>query len=711
MNEIINEKLIVKSSQIKTKKDLFILIANTLKKQNLINNEQKLIADLTAREKLGSTAFENGLVIPHTRTSTIKETKLVIVEFNEVDFQALDNHLSNFAVAIIVPETKATEHLQILSKLSSLFSTKEKLIAFKKLTTKAKVEQINLLSVAKQEKVVTNNDKYDFVAVTSCAAGIAHTYMARDALLEGAKKLHLKAKIETRGAITENKLSAQEIDQAKYVIIAADVAISKKPFLGKKIHEVSTNEAIKDSKKVISDAQNASVVYGKGEKIGKMQIGTTAKKNKLGKAIMSALSFMIPITIVGGILMAIPNALAAGGNAAGGTWKFPNDFSEALWNFGHIGLLMMVPILAMFLAYRIGGKAAMPAALIGGFFINDGALMAKFSLIDLPDKLGGSASAGFLGGLVVGIMVGYLVKYMRWIKWHRWIAPISSLMLVPLISSFLTFIIVLYVIGSPMTWIMAELYTGLSKLDNAGIGASIGIGILFAALMAIDLGGPINKTALVVATAIFTDTLSQGNPNFVAQTAVQAAISVPPLGMWLATIIFRKKFSITEVSAGQAALPMGLVGITEGALPFAFKNPIKAISANVAGAMVAGALVSIFKIDFYGGLGSPLGAYVGYAENTFYGLAWIISIIAGALTTALIFGLLRQRVPAYELQLKEIKLAKKNEYQKMGYETKGQIFKYNVHKILKNMPKKFKYGINCKNWFQKPNDWDEEDEL
>ena len=708
MNKLINEKLIIDSNDIFSKDDLFSLITDTLLKEKFTKNKSKLKIDLIKRENLGSTAFENGLMIPHCRSKYIKEIKLVIVNFNENNFESIDKKMTDFAVAIIVPEKAGNDHLKILSKLSKLFSTKEKLNLFKEMTPLEKVENINKIKIDDKvaEKDNTKKIKYDFVGVTSCAAGIAHTYMARDGLLDAASKLNLTAKIETRGSITENSLSAQEINDAKFVVIAADVTISKKRFSGKKLYETDTNSAIRDGISVIEKAKKQSIFYGKAEKVGILSIGGTDKKKEkaLSKAIMSALSFMIPIVVTGGILMAIPNALAAGGNQTGGTWKFPNAFSAALWNFGHIGLILMVPIFAMFLAFKIGGKPAMPAALIGGFFINDGTLMAKFSVFNLPKGLDSSASAGFLGALAVGLIVGYMVRLMQWIKWHKWIKPVSNLMIVPIFSSFLTFLIITYIIGTPMTWLMIQLFIGLKAIQSGGLGASIGIGILFAALMAIDLGGPINKTTLTVATIIFTDTLaSKGTTNFVPQTAVQAAISVPPLGMWLATLLFKAKFSKTELQAGAAALPMGFVGITEGALPFAFKTPGRAIISNVTGAMVAGGLVSLFQINFFGGLGSPIGAYIGFSTHNFYGLTWIISILAGASVTGIMYGLLRKKVPAYQKEHKERQLLKMKTYKEMGLNKQHEIFRHHFKKRIKNLMPTIIYCINPKNWIQNPN--------
>ncbi|WP_338983889.1 fructose-specific PTS transporter subunit EIIC [Spiroplasma endosymbiont of Othius punctulatus] len=703
---ILNKNLISKVDNIETKEDLFKVMIELISNEKRTTNKEKLLEDILSRELEGSTAFEHGLMIPHSRSKFINEVTLAIVEFNDSDFDSLDAKKTNFAVGIFVPDSKADEHLNVLSKISTIFSSEDKLNNFKLASSEDKVKIINdsINAVFINE---SSDEDYDIVGITACAAGIAHTYMARDALYEAAHQMGYKIKIETRGAITENVLTEKEIQNAKCVVIAADLTISKTPFSGKKLYETGTRPAIKNAKQVIENAFAAEVDYGKGQKLGKLRIGNTdkSKGNILGKSVMSALSFMIPITIVGGILMAIPNAMAAGGNIEGGTWAFPNAFVEALWNFGHIGLIMMVPMLSMFLAFKLGGKPAMPAALIGGYFINDGALMSKFTLIDLPGELNGQVSAGFLGGLAVGIIVGYLVRGMRYIKWHPFIKPVSSLMVVPLVTSFLTFLIVVYVIGSPMTWIMAMLFMGLSKLDEfGGIWASLGVGMLFAALMAIDLGGPINKTTLTVATVIFTTTLANGDPNFVPQTAVQAAISVPPLGMWLSTMIFRKKFSQTEIAAGQAALPMGLVGVTEGALPFAFKTPLKAIAANMAGSVLAGALVSLFGISFYGGLGSPLGAYIGYMENSFFGLLWILSVASGAVLTAFVYGLLRNRVPEYEEAIKEAKAKKIAALEQQGIVGSKAIRSYKARQFRTNFKSRFVYMVNPKNWFEKPED-------
>ncbi len=541
-----------------------------------------------------------------------------------------------------------------------------------------------------------NNKK--IVAVCACAAGIAHTYMARDRLKEAAGKLGLEIKIETRGAMVENILSDEDVKEARVVIIAADIDVDLSNFIGKRMLSVSTNEAIKDGVAVINEAlENGKKFIGKGAKVGKLRIGKT-KGNSLSKALMTALSFMIPITIAGGLLIAIPNALAI---TPDGGWAFPNSFTEAMWNFGHVGLLLMVPILSMFLAKAIGGKPAMAAGLIGGFFINDGVMMGKFSPVPLPTDIG-SASGGFLGGLLVGFIVGYMCVGLRWINWPKSIKPVVGLMIIPVVSTFLTFLIVVYIIGGPITYIVGELYIGLNSLSHSAPWANILIGMLAAGLIAVDLGGPINKTTMLVAQAIFIDTLTKNDPNFIMMSATQVAISIPPLGMWLSTVLFPHKFTTVEKTAGTAALPMGLVGISEGALPFAFEKPWKVIPCCILGSITAGAIVTAGNMQFYGGLGSPLGGWIGVVNNSYYGFAWFGTVLLGTLITGVTFGFWTEKNPQANAEYIEKKLAKKQNYIDLNLNTRTLVARYESKIMMKKTKTSAIYASNPKNWIKRP---------
>lgn len=543
-------------------------------------------------------------------------------------------------------------------------------------------------------------NKKKIVAISSCAAGIAHTYMAKEKLVEAAKNLGYEIKVETRGAVTENVLTEKDIKEADVVIIAADVKIDNTPFINKKVYSVDTNTAIKDATSVISDAfSKAKIFYGKGEKVGAIRLGTE-KKTKYSKFIMTAIGFMIPITIAGGLLIAIPNAMAI---TPEGGWEFPNNFLAALWQFGQIGLCLMEPVLAMFLANTIAGKSAMAAGILGGYFITDSSMMGKFSPIPLPVGVSdNAANAGFIGAMVVGFVAGFIVEGLKWINWPNMIKGVVGLMIIPVISSFLVFLIVVYVIGGPITWIVSQLYVGLNSLSHTAQWANILVGMLFSILICVDLGGPINKTTLVVANAIFIDTLLQGKPNFIPTTAVQSAISIPPIAMWLATVMFPYKFSTELKAAGNASFVMGLVGISEGALPFAFKTPLKTILSCMVGAAFTGAISVVANFNFYGGLGSPLGGWIGVIENTGYGFYWFLTIIGGAIISALIFGLVASYDPAIQAEYKINKHQKKLQYAQMGLVSNLMIYKYNTKLFFKNSLPILKNAIDPKNWFKRP---------
>lgn len=262
--------------------------------------------------------------------------------------------------------------------------------------------------------------------------------------------------------------------------------------------------------------------------------------------------------------------------------------------------------------------------------------------------------------IIVAFIVGYMVKGLKKIKWPRLIVPIVPIMIIPFIATAVITLIVLYVIGTPIAGGMDAMYKGLTELNNNFAGAPILIGMICGAMIGFDLGGPINKTALVFGTAIFTDTMAKygvEGTNFVPQTATQAAISVAPLGVWLATILFKKKFSKDEKVAASAAFGMGIVGVTEGAIPFVAADPVRMIFSNVVGSAIAGGLAAATGSKFFGGIGSPLGTFVGYIEQPIPFITWILCVGAGILTTAVLIGLTRrEKVEEAALEQEEIDL-------------------------------------------------------
>lgn len=483
------------------------------------------------------------------------------------------------------------------------------------------------------------------VGVTACAAGIAHTYMAQAAIEQAAKELGMEAKVETQGTIgTENELTDEEIKQADLVIIAADISIDKARFIGKKLMEVDTNTVLKNPEEVINDGiQNAPVFGGKGTKInGSMEIGTST--NKFVRYLMSGLTDMIPITIAAGLLLAIANAFAFHpdpNNADLVVWGFQEnasgEFFSKMFDLGKVGFTLMIPIFAAGVARAIGDKPAVAPAFIAGYIINDAGFLNT------------ETGAGFIGAILVGFGVGYLVRLLKKIPYPQLIKPIVPILIIPLVATFISFVVIFYLIGRPIAAGMNGLYDVINHITVSYAAAPILYGAVLGGMMGIDMGGPINKTAMLVSSAIFVDTMNQFGPqgvNAIPQAATGAAIAVAPLGAGIATILFKKHFTTDERALGSSALVMGMVGVTEGAIPFAAAHP-SLIIANTISSAISGAIVAGLGIQFYGGVGSPLGAFVGYTTGPkFSWLWWILAILFASFLNALFYRyLLRRRYP------------------------------------------------------------------
>lgn len=490
------------------------------------------------------------------------------------------------------------------------------------------------------------------VAVTACAAGIAHTYMAAESLEKAAKKTGYKIKVETQGSIgAENVLTETDIETADVVIIAADINIDLMRFSGKRVLSVKSIDAIKAPEALIKRAYDEAKVFGaKGTKVGKVTLGKT--ENNFVKHIMSGISYMTPMVIASGILLAIANIFAFQANELGQivNWGFDTStqmgfFMSKLFEVGQVGFKLMIPLFAAFVANSIADKPAIAPAMIGAYLVND------------ATYLGTQTGGGFLGAILVAFIVGYLVKGLKKIKWPKILQPLLAIMIIPLIATFAIMVIVTYLIGTPIAGLMDSLYSGLTTLNETFAGAPFIIGAIIGGMIGFDFGGPVNKTALIFGTAVYTDTVAKfgiANANFVPQTATQAAISVAPLGIWLASVLFKNKFTKNEKISASSAFGMGMVGVTEGAIPFAASNPVQMITASVAGSALAGGLASITGCKFYGGIGSPLGAVIGYIEQPVPFITWILCIFAGILVTALIIGFWRKPVCEEEEEYIEV---------------------------------------------------------
>lgn len=448
------------------------------------------------------------------------------------------------------------------------------------------------------------------VAVTSCPTGIAHTYMAAEALENAAKKKGVSIKVETQGSVgVENELTAQDIQEAHAVIIAAGANVSKERFAGKAILEVAVAEAIKDGQAVIERAMKLE----KKDLIKQVEeIKQQRSEERTGpyKHLMTGVSFMLPLVVAGGLAIAL--SFVFGIEA----FKEQGTLAAALMQIGGASAFgMMVPVLAGYIAYSIADRPGLAPGFIGGM---------------IASQIG----AGFLGGIVAGFIAGYTADFLKKsIKLPKTFEGLKPILILPLLSSLFVGLLMLYVIGTPVKGILDAVTAWLQGLS--GTNAML-LGGILGAMMAFDMGGPINKAAYTFAVGLL------GSNVFEPQAAVMAAGMTPPLGLALATILFKNKFTKAEVEAGKAAWVLGISFITEGAIPFAAADPFRVIPSIMAGSAVAGALSMIFQCTLRAPHG---GIFVLPIPNAVGNLAgYVLAIVAGTVVTALLTGMLKKKL-------------------------------------------------------------------
>ncbi|WP_323707925.1 fructose-specific PTS transporter subunit EIIC [Mammaliicoccus sciuri] len=460
------------------------------------------------------------------------------------------------------------------------------------------------------------------LAITSCPNGIAHTYMAQEKLEQAAKEMGIDIKIETQGGVgAENVLTSKEIREADGIIIAADRQVDLSRFDGKRLINESVREGIHNPKLLIQRIidQDAHIHHEKGG--NKQTDDDEDQKSGLQMVyqhLMNGVSFMVPFIVVGGLLMAI--ALTLGGHTTPEGLKIPDDsFWKSIENIGSLAFSFMVPILAGYIAVSIADKPGLVPGMIGGAIAADGSLY------------GSEAGAGFLGGIVAGFLAGYIAKWIKNIKIPKAMAPIMPIIIIPIISSIIVGLIFIFVIGAPIASIFEGLTTWLKGMQGTN---SIIIALIIGAMIAFDMGGPVNKVAFLFGSAL----IAEGNYAVMGMVAV--AVCTPPIGLGLATFINRRKFNKGEIEMGKASFTMGLFGITEGAIPFAAQDPLRIIPANMIGAMVAAAIAAIGGVGDRVAHGGPIVAVLGGIDKILW---FFIAVIIGSSVTMLVTLLLKKK--------------------------------------------------------------------
>ncbi|PYZ95932.1 PTS fructose transporter subunit IIBC [Alteribacter lacisalsi] len=463
------------------------------------------------------------------------------------------------------------------------------------------------------------------VAITSCPNGIAHTYMAAENLQKAADKLGVEIRIETQGSIgVENELTEDEISGADGVIITADKTVDKTRFDGMPMVETGVQDGIRKPEELIQriiDGNAETFTGGSSVKsAGEHKKEMKDKQNPVYRHLMNGVSYMIPFVVVGGLLIAL--ALAIGGTPTEDGIAVPEgSIWEQILNVGDAAFMFMVPILAGFIAMSIADRPGLAPGMIGGYIAANGAFYGS------PE-----AEAGFLGGIAAGFLAGYLAKWIKTWKVPALIQPIMPILVIPLLTSIVVAAAFIFVIGAPIAGIFNGLTDWLSSMQGA---SSIFLALILGAMIAFDMGGPVNKVAFMFGAAM----VAEGNVEIMGPIAV--AICIPPLGMGLATLLARRKYEGPEKEAGKAALAMGTVGITEGAIPFAAKDPLRVIPANMAGAMTGAVVAMMAGVGNNVPHGGPVVAVFGAVNGV---VMFFVAIIIGMIVTALTANLLKKNI-------------------------------------------------------------------
>ncbi len=596
-----NIKIINKS--FKSKEDIFLFISKEIKKENELVDQEEIVKGFLNREEQSSTGFENGFAIPHTKVKSLNNSNLFIIRDLSLDWPSMDGKKTEVALAIVVGENKGDEHLKILSTLARKLMNEDFQKIIKTATSKEIISELN----KEENEEITSNNKELIIGVTACTTGIAHTYMAAESLEKKARELGYDVKIETRGQSgVSNELTKDDIKRAKGVIVAVDVDVPLNRFDGKKVIEVKVKDGIHKSEELINKLDDANL-YKANKKEEEKQEGVS-----IYKALMNGVTYMLPFVVVGGIFTALRFLFGTEADIAAGVNPIIENI--ALGNFfGNIGGIlfsMMLPVLAGYIAYAIGNRAALMPGFLAG-------LMAS------------NQGSGFLGALVGGFVAGYVAKYLFSLlkKVPKSLQGSYQILFLPLLGALIIGIFMM-IFGIPIKFINETLTNTLVAIEDF---SPLLLGFIIGAMMASDMGGPINKAAYVTGTLL----LAEGNQTFMA--AVMAGGMVPPLAIALSTLMYKNKYNEDEKEAGKTNWIMGLSFVTEGAIPFAAANPKKVIPALMIASGIASALSMVFKVT----LPAPHG---GIFVFPLIGHVWlyVLSIAIGTLIGAILLGTFKE---------------------------------------------------------------------
>lgn len=682
ITELLDIKSIDLNASPANKRETLDAAVELMAKSGKITDKEAYKKLVYAREEESTTGVGEGIAIPHGKGACVAKPGLAaMVIKNGVDFEALDDEPVNILFLIAAPDTKDNVHLDVLSKLSMMLMDED----FRNNLINAKGPQdfINIIDAADEERksvdeslaeTSIDNGGAKIVAVTSCPTGIAHTYMAAEGLEKAAKKAGIQIKIETRGSSgAKNILTDADIAAADAVIVAADAKVPMDRFAGKKLIQRKVADGINKADELVALAISGEApvfeASGAEEKEEKKSGGGA---HNVYTWLMAGVSHMLPFVVGGGILVAISfliDTIAGYGASGSGNFGSITPLAALFKNLGGTAMGLMVPVLAGYIAYAIADRPGLAVGFTGGLLASNGnAALANFVFADgknivLGDattplggfsqflakfgfQAGGNTVSGFLGGIAAGFLAGGIVLLLQKIcaKMPAALDGIKPMLIYPLVGIFLEGLIMIFILNPVIGFVNTGLSNMLQAIGDSGMLWLLGM--ILGAMMAIDMGGPINKAAYVFGTGMLTQATTSNDPAFqqiayISMAAVMVGGMCPPVGIALANLLFPKKFTKAEKSTVVTNFIMGASFIIEGAIPFAAADPIHVIPATLVGSGVAGLLVAVFKCTLmapHGGLfvvatiGNPL----------MYLLAWLV----GSVITCILLGLLKK--PAQE---------------------------------------------------------------
>ena len=650
IQDVLNKNVMLFDLQATDKEGVINEMVQSLVDNGVVTDFDTFKTGIMNREAQTSTGLGDGIAMPHSKNEAVKEATVLFAKSNKgVDYASLDGQPTDLFFMIAAPEGANDTHLAALAELSKYLmkpgfadklrqaSTPDQVIAaFDAEEQEAAAEEAKKAEAVKE---AASSDKPLIVAVTACTTGIAHTYMAEEALIKKGEEMGVTVRVETNGASgVGNRLTAEEIAKAEGVIIAADKAVETARFDGKKLISKPVAAGIRQTEELIQTILDGKADVFHAENAA--QASASQEKLSLGgafyKHLMSGVSQMLPFVIGGGILIALAFLIDQ-------VLGVPQDQLSSLGSYhvlaaqfktiGAVAFGFMLPVLAGYIGFSIAEKPGFVAGFIAGSIASSGSTFGNIAYGAAKGELPAAVSSGFLGALVGGFLAGGVVLLLRkaLAGLPRSLDGIRSILLLPLLGVGLTGFL-MFLINIPMAAINTGLNNFLSSLSGS---SAVLLGLLVGGMMAVDMGGPVNKAAYVFATGTLAESVASGGS--IVMAAVMAAGMVPPLAVFVATVLFKDKFTQEERDSGLTNIVMGLSFITEGAIPFGAADPARAIPSFIAGSALTGALVGLAGLK----LMAPHGGIfvIALTSNP---LLYILFVLIGAVVSGILFGLLRK---------------------------------------------------------------------